>query len=51
MDPLRGMAAVLRLARDAGVEVRGGTPVLALERAGAASSRPRPPARSARGRW
>ncbi len=35
MDPLRGLSAVLGLARRAGVTVRGGTRVLAIEREGA----------------
>jgi glycine/D-amino acid oxidase-like deaminating enzyme len=34
MDPLRGLSALLRLARAAGVAVRGQTPVLALRREG-----------------
>jgi glycine/D-amino acid oxidase-like deaminating enzyme len=34
MDPLRGLSALLRLAREAGAEVRAATPVTALSREG-----------------
>ncbi|PWS36477.1 FAD-dependent oxidoreductase [Falsiroseomonas bella] len=34
MDPLRGLSALLRLAREAGAEIRGATPVTALSREG-----------------
>jgi glycine/D-amino acid oxidase-like deaminating enzyme len=36
MDPLRGLSALLRLARAAGAEIRAGAPVTALSREGSA---------------